>query len=303
MEPSSAGDSYTQNLLGLVLTVDDLLWVAYLLLCLLLVSFIATMIKIYQFVANRVPVGNNAPQTGLTPSDQTQSNNDVYGVEQAAPERPEIRTSEIGSRATDQHRVRFCDTRSEEIQAHPAHRLAGSEPFTPLRPSAPPLMTSTPANPVPLQSASTLTPPSPPHHWLVPPTPPSSPPRYATSSTAPQATYPSPGDITGQQPGPSIEDSRISVPYPSLRTGNMSYEDTDLNLSRSRQEKPLDTFTGTQAELKDWLHHFDIVAELNAWSEAEKGAHLASSLRGRALQVLDELLPGERRTTEASLEL
>ena len=294
MDPSSTGDSF----LGLPLSVDNLLPVVYWLAALhsvLLVVRIAIAIKVYQSVANRVPVENNAPKTGQAPSDQTEANNDVYGVEQTAPARPEIRTSELESRTMDQHRVRFRDTRNEEIHAHSAYRPAGSEPFTPLRPSVSPLMTSTPANPVPSQPASTLTPPSPPHQWLVPPTPPSSQPRYATSSTAPPATYPSPGDTISQPPGPSIEDSRTSVPYPSLRTGNMSYEDTDLNLSRSRQEKPLDTFTGTQAELKDWLHHFDIVAELNAWSEAEKGAHLASSLRGRALQVLDELLPGERK--------
>ena len=62
---------------------------------------------------------------------------------------------------------------------------------------------------------------------------------------------------------PNADDSRIAEPGSSLAMENPSCSQRELSLSKTRQEKPLDTFTGTQAELKDWLHHFDIVAELN----------------------------------------
>ena len=61
------------------------------------------------------------------------------------------------------------------------------------------------------------------------------------------------------------------------------------NTTIQRKERIPDTFTGTTTALKDWLRHFDIVSNMNGWTDAEKGPNLASSLRGRAQQVLGDL--------------
>ena len=50
---------------------------------------------------------------------------------------------------------------------------------------------------------------------------------------------------------------------------------------------------------------FELLAELNKWSEVEKATHLAVSLRGTALTVLTNLTPERRRdynTLTAALE-
>ena len=160
---------------------------------------------------------------------------------------------------------------------------------------APVCSSSTPANPDPMQRPLPAMPPSPPHQWLDPPMPPSSSLGYSRGPASQVAHYPSMQDNGNSWEGPNADDSRVAGPSSSLAMENPSCSRMEPSLVRSRQEKPLDTFTGTQAELKDWLHHFDIVAELNGWTEAEKGAHLASSLRGNAMQILDELPPGERK--------
>ena len=160
---------------------------------------------------------------------------------------------------------------------------------------APVCSSSTPANPDPMQRPLPAMPPSPPHQWLDPPMPPSSSLGYSRGPASQVAHYPSMQDNGNSWEGPNADDSRVAGPSSSLAMENPSCSRMEPSLVRSRQEKPLDTFTGTQAELKDYLHHFNIVAELNGWTEAEKGAHLASSLRGIALQILDELPPDERR--------
>ena len=44
---------------------------------------------------------------------------------------------------------------------------------------------------------------------------------------------------------------------------------------------------------------FELLADLNGWSDAEKSAHLAISLRGAAATVLTNLHPSQRRSYEA----
>ena len=60
-----------------------------------------------------------------------------------------------------------------------------------------------------------------------------------------------------------------------------------------RKEKHPETFSGTETELKDWLCYFEVIAKHNGWTEEDKGFHLATSLRGKAQQVLQDLPAGE----------
>lgn len=60
--------------------------------------------------------------------------------------------------------------------------------------------------------------------------------------------------------------------------------------SRSkRREKEPDTYSGTNVEWPDYICHFEQVANWNLWTEKEKAAQLAISLRGSAQKVLSEL--------------
>ena len=60
-----------------------------------------------------------------------------------------------------------------------------------------------------------------------------------------------------------------------------------VNSSRPKEIKPA-TFDGKSSWI-DFRSHFDICAELNGWSEQEKGLHLAVSLRGSAQSILGNL--------------
>ena len=74
--------------------------------------------------------------------------------------------------------------------------------------------------------------------------------------------------------------------------GNYGVCNTDgqankVNSSRPKEIKPA-TFDGKSSWI-DFRSHFDICAELNGWSEQEKGLHLAVSLRGSAQSILGNL--------------
>ena len=75
--------------------------------------------------------------------------------------------------------------------------------------------------------------------------------------------------------------SRTNPFQPSAMTSDSSF--------MRRKERVPETFSGSKTELKDWLVQFEIVSRYNAWTEAEKGSNLASSLRGNAQQVLRDL--------------
>ena len=83
------------------------------------------------------------------------------------------------------------------------------------------------------------------------------------------------------------EQDRVNIPSrtnPFSQSAVMS----DSSFMRRKERVP-ETFSGSKTELKDWLVQFEIVSRYNAWTEAEKGSNLASSLRGNAQQVLRDL--------------
>ena len=95
--------------------------------------------------------------------------------------------------------------------------------------------------------------------------------------------------------------SLTSTPYFRDRQDNPLQTEANITTRRSRTNidhhkgshvKP-DKFDGTASWL-DFKSHFDVCAELNGWSTAEKGMHLAVSLRGRAQAVLGSLPDGEK---------
>ena len=70
-------------------------------------------------------------------------------------------------------------------------------------------------------------------------------------------------------------------------TCNTDGQANKVNHSRPKEIKPA-TFDGKSSWI-DFRSHFDICAELNGWSEQEKGLHLAVSLRGSAQSILGNL--------------
>ena len=70
-------------------------------------------------------------------------------------------------------------------------------------------------------------------------------------------------------------------------TCNTDGQANKVNHSRPKEIKPA-TFDGKNSWI-DFRSHFDICAELNGWSEQEKGMHLAVSLRGSAQSILGNL--------------
>ena len=72
--------------------------------------------------------------------------------------------------------------------------------------------------------------------------------------------------------------------YGSCNTGGQGNK---VNFSRPKEIKPA-TFDGKSSWI-DFRSHFDICAELNGWTEQEKGLHLAVSLRGSAQSILGNL--------------
>ena len=47
----------------------------------------------------------------------------------------------------------------------------------------------------------------------------------------------------------------------------------------------VDLFSATEQDFEDWLHHFDLCAEINEWSTHQRCQQLAVSLRGNAQRV------------------
>ena len=85
-----------------------------------------------------------------------------------------------------------------------------------------------------------------------------------------------------------------------------SEEDSDASSSRSsrrrtrRREKEPMKYDGS-TDVKDYLLYFDLLAEMNGWSDRECGLQLATSLVGDAREVLSSVSPGLTRDF-ASLE-
>ena len=85
-----------------------------------------------------------------------------------------------------------------------------------------------------------------------------------------------------------------------------SEEDSDASSSRSsrrrtrRREKEPMKYDGS-TDVKDYLLYFDLLAEMNGWSDRECGLQLATSLVGDAREVLSSVPPGLTRDF-ASLE-
>ena len=70
-----------------------------------------------------------------------------------------------------------------------------------------------------------------------------------------------------------------------------------------RKERIPDTFGGKEnIELKDYMCHFDTVADYNGWSYREKGANLAMSLKDEAREVLQNLSSEQQHDFEYILE-
>ena len=162
---------------------------------------------------------------------------------------------------TNQPRTRFRGTGNKETNTNSTQFPTGPDILTP---SAPPLMTSTQANP--------------------------STPQYPVYSCGISPLNPIYEDTTQQQ-GP-FADQKPPSPYPCTRT-DTSYRPETSSSSRRKERIP-EVFTGDDTELKEWLCTFDILSKLNGWSESDKGSNLASLLRGNALQVLDDLPTEER---------
>ena len=136
-------------------------------------------------------------------------------------------------------------------------------------------------------------------------------PRPMTSTPYPAYTpYPAslnPFEGYGREPSspqhfpwtPSMPQQTTQYPFPPTHGPFMA---PDNSTFYRRKEKTLDTFSGTRTELKDWLCHFEIIARYNGWTEEEKGSNLASSLRGNAQQVLQDLPVGELENYHSILQ-
>ena len=75
---------------------------------------------------------------------------------------------------------------------------------------------------------------------------------------------------------------------PNLKNGNRSMSNCFPD-RRQRKEKEPDHFTGENVEWADYICHFEQVSMWNNWSENEKAAQLAMSLRGPAQRILGDL--------------
>lgn len=58
---------------------------------------------------------------------------------------------------------------------------------------------------------------------------------------------------------------------------------------RQRRDKDPDLFNEENVEWADYVCHFEQVSIWNKWSESEKAAQLAMSLRGSAQRMLGDL--------------
>ena len=289
-----------QSWLDMGLSVERLLPVAGSLVILLLFAcfslflgavFIALALKVYKRLSNLAQADNDGRIGG-----------------KATSERAEMMPSDTRREAVDQPRVRFRGTREDEVDFYPTDHQTGSNPHPALRPPVPPPTPAYPFTPV-RPSAPVPTDPAPGYPYM--PTLPSTPaPAYPSTPVPPPAAAP----MTSTPANPFLLQSPASPPVssplnpfheymnnqsPAQVGATLHPQDRSAALESAfvsmRKEKALDTFTGTQTELKDWLCHFEIISEHNGWSEAEQGSHLASALRGSALQVLDDLPPHEKK--------
>ena len=64
------------------------------------------------------------------------------------------------------------------------------------------------------------------------------------------------------------------------------------------QRKKPDTYDG-QSSWRDYRTHFELVAEINKWSEPMEAMDLATSLRGQAQAILTDLSPHQRHNFES----
>ena len=100
---------------------------------------------------------------------------------------------------------------------------------------------------------------------------------------------PNPGSLRPDG-GPLSRHIRGNPKRGGLGNNGTFYKDgqaNKVNSSRPKEIKPA-TFDGKSSWI-DFRSHFDICAELNGWSEQEKGLHLAVSLRGSAQSILGNL--------------
>ena len=100
---------------------------------------------------------------------------------------------------------------------------------------------------------------------------------------------PNPGSLRPDG-GPVTRHIRGNQKRGGLGNNGTFYKDgqaNKVNSSRPKEIKPA-TFDGKSSWI-DFRSHFDICAELNGWSEQEKGLHLAVSLRGSAQSILGNL--------------
>ena len=90
-------------------------------------------------------------------------------------------------------------------------------------------------------------------------------------------------------PIPSSE----KVSFSEAQTPSAAHDHfNNADLHRSHRKKP-DTYDG-HSSWNDYITHFELVAELNQWSDHVKAMELATSLRGLAQSVLTELSPRNR---------
>ena len=81
-----------------------------------------------------------------------------------------------------------------------------------------------------------------------------------------------------------------------LMTEQIKTDDMGSKKSLNMKIKPA-TFDGSGNWL-DYRAHFEVCAELNGWTEKERGMYLAVSLRGQAQGVFGNLAGGTHNYTE-----
>ena len=78
---------------------------------------------------------------------------------------------------------------------------------------------------------------------------------------------------------------------PAKINGSSCTFQSQTGFKTPRKLKEPDLFDGQRTEWPDYICHFEQVAQWNGWSDNEKAAQLAMSLRGVAQRVLSELSP------------
>ena len=116
---------------------------------------------------------------------------------------------------------------------------------------------------------------------------------------------------------PKQQDSRPVIPSGTLRSpsprrpiqrqrSSRRADDSDDSESTttstgSRGPRPRgpymrpDKYDGTSVELREYLGHFNVVADVNKWNTSEKGMYLAGSLTGEARRILTDFREAEYR--------